>query len=225
MTRLIHAMQTTDIFSSLEDLAQTPIDLPAGTHYLKGFACKYAPELIVAIKKITTYSPFRQIVTPGGKKMSVTITNCGTYGWISDRYGYRYSTVDPLSHQHWLALPSCFVELVNAALSHEHLPNYQPDACLINNYSVGAKMGLHQDKDEKNFTYPIVSVSLGLPALFLLGGLTRNITPRRILLQHGDIIILTQQSRLRFHGVLPIQPGYHAELQAQRINLTFRKVT
>lgn len=155
--------------------------------------------------------------------MSVTTTSCGQYGWISDRYGYRYSRVDPLSGHSWPAMPEIFLQLATTAAAIAGFNRFVPDACLINCYLPGNKMGLHQDKNEHDFSQPIVSVSLGLSAVFQFGGLQRSDNTLRIPLAHGDSVVWGGVDRLRFHGVLALKPGKHELLGEQRINLTFRK--
>lgn len=163
------------------------------------------------------------MVTPGGHAMSVAMTNCGPLGWVSDRRGYRYSPVDPVTGQPWPALPSVFLELARSTALIAGYNGFAPDACLINCYVPGASMGLHQDRDETDFTQPIVSVSLGLPAIFLFGGRHRSDPVQRLELQHGDVVVFGGDSRLNYHGIRRLAPGHHSRLGAQRINLTFRR--
>jgi alkylated DNA repair protein (DNA oxidative demethylase) len=168
-------------------------------------------------------APFRRMLTPGGHQMSVAMTNCGSVGWVTDRTGYRYDANDSETGKPWPAMPRSFRELAAHAADHAGFGGFSPDACLINRYQPGARMSLHQDKDEEDFAAPIVSVSLGLPAIFLFGGLKRSDKPRRFRLQHGDIAVWGGPARLVFHGVAPLADGEHALLGRQRINLTFRK--
>jgi alkylated DNA repair protein (DNA oxidative demethylase) len=163
------------------------------------------------------------MLTPGGHQMSVAMTNCGNAGWVTDRTGYRYDGVDPESGQPWPAMPAVLRELAGDAAAAGGFEDFSPDACLINRYQPGARMSLHQDKDELDFAAPIVSVSLGLPAIFLFGGLKRSDKQARFRLVHGDIVVWGGASRLFFHGVAPLADGEHAVLGRQRINLTFRK--
>jgi alkylated DNA repair protein (DNA oxidative demethylase) len=153
------------------------------------------------------------------------MTNCGTLGWITDRTGYRYDTLDPESQHKWPPMPPAFLRLANSAATEAGFPNFTPDACLINRYEPGAKLSLHQDKDEHDYSAPIVSVSLGLPAIFLFGGLKRADKTARVPLEHGDLVVWGGPARLRFHGVLPLKPGAHPLLGAYRVNLTFRKAS
>jgi len=180
-------------------------------------------ELRAALRDIVEQAPFRHMVTPGGHQMSVAMTNCGSLGWVTDRTGYRYDSIDPHSGKPWPAMPRSFRELAEQAAGHAGFGGFIPDACLINRYQPGARMSLHQDKDEEDFAAPIVSVSLGLPAIFLFGGLKRSDKPRRFRLEHGDIAVWGGPARLNFHGVAPLADGDHALLGRQRINLTFRK--
>ena len=190
---------------------------------LRGFARPYESALISAIDAIAAQAPFRHMVTPGGHQMSVAMTNCGSRGWVTDRRGYRYDANDPEAAKPWPALPACFRELAGQAALQAGFEDFAPDACLINRYVPGAKMSLHQDKDETDFSVPIVSVSLGLPAIFLFGGLLRSDRPQRFRLEHGDVVVFGGPARLFFHGVAPLADGEHAQLGCQRINLTFRK--
>jgi DNA oxidative demethylase len=190
---------------------------------LRGLAKPVEAELIAALREIVARAPFRHLVTPGGHRMSVAMTNCGCFGWVTDRTGYRYDANDPESAKPWPAMPPSFCRLARQAAREAGFTAFAPDACLINRYAPGAKMSLHQDKDEEDFGAPIVSVSLGLPAVFLFGGLKRSDKPRRFRLEHGDVVAWGGPSRLYFHGVAPLADGEHALLGRQRINLTFRK--
>jgi len=175
------------------------------------------------LRKVTAAAPFRHMLTPGGHRISVAMTNCGELGWVTDRSGYRYTAVDPESGENWPSMPQGFRELARNAATEAGFANFVPDACLINRYDIGAKMSPHQDKDEHDFTQPIVSVSLGIPAVFLFGGLQRSDKAQRVEVSHGDVIVWGGSARLRYHGVLPLKEGEHALLGRQRINLTFRK--
>ncbi|MNM75538.1 Alpha-ketoglutarate-dependent dioxygenase AlkB [compost metagenome] len=190
---------------------------------LPGFALAWVDVLLPELRQIIARAPFRHMLTPGGLNMAVGLTNCGALGWISDRRGYRYSPVDPLSQQPWPALPPAFIELAALAASAAGFGDFRPDACLINCYKPGNRLSLHQDRDERDYSQPIVSVSLGLPAVFQFGGHARNESTRRIGLRHGDVMVWGGEDRLRFHGVLPLKPGSHPLLNGRRINLTLRK--
>ena len=200
-----------------------PEQLSADAVLLHGYALPKESELLAGLARITAASPFRHMTTPGGFEMSVAMTNCGELGWTSDRRGYRYSPLDPLLDQPWPAMPSAFMELATNAAEAAGFADFRPDACLINRYAPGTRLSLHQDKDERDFSQPIVSVSLGLPATFLFGGLQRSDKTVRLPLQHGDIVVWGGEDRLRFHGVLPLREGLHPQLGNVRINLTFRK--
>lgn len=190
---------------------------------LPGFALSQVERLLPALRQIVLAAPFRNMTTPGGRTISVRVTNCGDLGWISDQRGYRYSPVDPLSGQPWPALPEVFIDLARCAAQAAGFADFIPDACLINSYLPGNRLTLHQDRNERDFSQPIVSVSLGLPAIFLLGGHERAERTRKVGLQHGDVMVWGGEDRLRFHGVLPLQDGRHPLLGARRINFTLRK--
>jgi len=198
-------------------------ELADGAIFLRGFALSVEAELLTAIEAVSAAAPFRHMVTPGGFTMSVAMTNCGAAGWVTDRSGYRYTRDDPESGKPWPALPPIFAELARKAAAKAGYADFAADACLINRYEPGAKMSLHQDRNERDFDQPIVSVSLGLPALFLFGGAKRNDRAKRIPLDHGDVVVWGGPSRLFFHGVNTLTDGVHPMLGRQRINLTFRK--
>ncbi|HLI83083.1 MAG TPA: DNA oxidative demethylase AlkB [Bryobacteraceae bacterium] len=198
--------------------------LEDGAVLLRGFASSQAAALLQAVDAIAARSPFRHLVTPGGYRMSVAMTNCGRVGWVSDRSGYRYDPLDPDTAQPWPPMPPVFRQLALAAASEDGFPNYDPDACLINCYEPGAKLSLHKDKDENDPVAPIVSVSLGLPAIFLWGGLRRADRPRRLRLESGDVVVWGGPARFVYHGVAPLPEGDHPLTGPRRINLTFRKV-
>jgi alkylated DNA repair protein (DNA oxidative demethylase) len=214
---------TADLFESVADARPSREAMAEGAVLLRGFARPVEREIIAALNEIVAQAPFRHMFTPGGHQMSVAMTNCGDAGWVTDRSGYRYDAADPDSGKPWLAMPASFRELASQAAAEGGFHGFAPDACLINRYEPGARMSLHQDKDERDFGAPIVSVSLGLPATFLFGGIKRSDKPRRFRLEHGDIAVWGGPSRLFFHGVAPLAGGEHALLGPQRINLTFRK--
>jgi DNA oxidative demethylase len=197
--------------------------LAPGAWLLRGFALSRAAALMAAVEPIEAAAPFRHLVTPGGFRMSVAMTNCGSLGWVSDRRGYRYEVCDPLTGRPWPPMPPVFLELSRAAAEAGGFSQFIPDACLINRYEPGARLTLHQDKDEHDFSAPIVSVSLGLPGIFLFGGDSRKDKHRRIPLQHGDVVVWGGPARLHHHGVLALKEGHHELLGAQRLNLTFRR--
>jgi alkylated DNA repair protein (DNA oxidative demethylase) len=197
--------------------------LVPGAWLLHGFALGRVNEVLTAIEDVEAAAPFRHLVTPGGFRMSVAMTNCGSLGWVSDRRGYRYEACDPLSGVPWPPMPPVFLDLAQAAAQASGFPGFAPDACLINRYEPGARLTLHQDKDERDLGAPIVSVSLGLPAVFLFGGDARTDRRRRVPLQHGDVVVWGGPARLHHHGVLALKDGHHDILGAQRLNLTFRR--
>ena len=197
--------------------------LGPGTAVLSGFALEAENELLASIKQVVQQSPFRNMTTPGGFRMSVAMSNCGPLGWVSDRTGYRYSAIDPETKHAWPDMPPAFCNLADTAAREAGFAGFVPDACLINRYEPGTKLSLHQDKDERDFTQPIVSVSLGLPATFLFGGLNRRDKTIRIPLVHGDVVVWGGPARLRYHGVAPLREGEHPLLGPIRCNLTFRK--
>jgi alkylated DNA repair protein (DNA oxidative demethylase) len=197
--------------------------MAAGAVLLRGFAKPIEIELLEALRAVVEQAPFRHMETPGGRQMSVAMTNCGGLGWVTDRSGYRYDPNDPQSAKPWPPMPGSFRELARQAADHAGFGGFAPDACLVNRYQPNARMSLHQDRDENDFTAPIVSVSLGLPATFLFGGLKRSEKPRRFRLEHGDVIVWGGPARLAFHGIAPLADGEHRLLGRHRINLTFRK--
>ncbi len=198
--------------------------LDPGAVVLRGFAGACQDALKDDVARVSAAAPFRHLVTPGGFRMSVAMTNCGELGWVSDRRGYRYDPVDPESGRRWPALPETLRALARDAAARAGYAGFVPDACLINRYAPGARLSMHQDRDEKDLRAPIVSVSLGLPAVFLWGGDERGDKARRIALHHGDVVVWGGPSRLRFHGVLALKDGEHPFAGAHRINITFRKV-
>lgn len=200
------------------------IKLAPGAVLLEGFALFDEAEILAAINSVIEAAPLRHMVAPNGYGMSVAMTNCGDAGWVSDRAkGYRYERNDPQADKPWPEMPEILRDLAGRAASEAGYHNYVPDVCLINSYAPGAKLALHQDNDEADFSAPIVSVSLGLPATFLFGGITRQEKPQKILLRHGDAFVFGGQSRMAFHGVAPLKDGIHPLLGNRRINLTFRK--
>jgi alkylated DNA repair protein (DNA oxidative demethylase) len=198
--------------------------LEEGAVLLRGFGTAEAPMLLEEVARIAQASAFRHLVTPGGHTMSVAMTNCGRVGWVSDRSGYRYDPLDPDTGSPWPAMPAAFLKLSVQAAAEAGFAGYDPDACLINRYIAGAKLGLHQDRDEKDAWAPIVSVSLGLPAVFLWGGKRRADPVRRLRVESGDIAVWGGPARFAYHGVAPLKDGQHPLTGCARINLTFRKV-
>lgn len=205
-----------------EPPSREPIE--EGAVLLRGFATAEAEALVAEVERIAGLAPFRHLVVPGGHTMSVAMTNCGRTGWVSDRTGYRYDPIDPASGKPWPPMPELFLDLARRAAAGCGFPEYDPDACLINRYSPGAKLGLHQDRDENDSWAPIVSVSLGLPAVFLWGGRRRSDPVRRMLLESGDVAVWGGPARFVYHGIAPLKAGQHPLTGDVRLNLTFRKV-
>jgi alkylated DNA repair protein (DNA oxidative demethylase) len=214
---------TADLFASVGDVRPSRQPMGESAVLLRGFARLIEDDVIAELRDVVAQAPFRHMMTPGGHLMSVAMTNCGRLGWVTDRTGYRYAATDPVSRKPWPAMPSTFGLLAEAAAIEAGFEAFAPDACLVNRYVPGAKMSLHQDRDELDLAAPIVSISLGLPATFMFGGLKRSDKPQRFRLEHGDIAVWGGPTRLAFHGVAPLADGEHAVLGRQRINLTFRK--
>ncbi len=217
---------TFDLFDALPadpDASLATETLAPGAMVLRGIARDPGPQLLASVAEVSAGSPFRHLITPGGLRMSVAMTNCGEWGWVSDRTGYRYDPLDPDSGLPWPAMPDVFRKLAADAAAAAGYPGFAPDACLINRYLPGTRLSLHQDRDELDLRAPIVSVSLGLPAIFLWGGLRRADRPDRVRLAHGDVVVWGGPSRLVFHGIAPLAAGDHALTGSERINLTFRK--
>jgi alkylated DNA repair protein (DNA oxidative demethylase) len=210
-----------DLLSELP-VRRTGEPIGDGAVVLRGFVAAHGSELLCAVERISATAPFRHLTTPGGYTMSVAMTNCGELGWVSDRSGYRYQRVDPLSGERWPEMPALFRSISAVAAEEAGYACFAPDACLINRYEPGARLSLHQDRDEHRMSEPIVSVSLGLPAVFLFGGLRRNDRPRRMRLEHGDVVVWGGPTRLVFHGVQALDDGMHVAAGRCRINLTFR---
>ena len=210
---------TPDLFEA----TQRDLPLAEGAMLLGGFARPVAGKLLAALDAVVAEAPFRHMVTPGGFTMSVAMTNCGAAGWITDRRGYRYDGIDPESGRPWPAMPASFDDLAPRAAAAAGFGGFAPDACLINRYEPGARLTLHQDKNERDYSAPIVSVSLGLPAVFLWGGLSRSDRPRRVRLAHGDVVVWGGPARMIFHGIDPLRDGEHELTGAVRYNLTFRR--
>jgi DNA oxidative demethylase len=214
---------TADLFDRVGDAGPGEQRMAEGAVLLRGFARPVEADLMAALRAIAEQAPFRRMFTPGGHQMSVAMTNCGAFGWVTDRTGYRYDAVDPESQKPWPAMPAAFADLSRKAAAHAGFKDFVSDACLVNRYEPGARMSLHQDRDEQDFANPIISVSLGLPAIFLFGGPKRADKPQRYRLTHGDVVVWGGPSRLFFHGVAPLADGEHALLGRARINLTFRR--
>ena len=211
-----------DLFDDLAPDRATE-HLMDGALVIRQFALPNAESLMEGIEKVTSEAPFRHMKTPGGHSMSAAMSCCGNLGWVTDSRGYRYQSEDPESGKSWPAMPAVFRELAISAADTAGFEGFEPDACLINRYQPGAKMGLHQDKDEEDFSQPIVSVSLGLPIVFQFGGLKRSERPMRVPLGHGDVVVWGGPARMRYHGVLTLKAGEHPLTGGYRYNLTFRR--
>ena len=210
-----------------DNMASQALHIADGAVLLRGFAL-HNEQILADLNLVLSQSTLRHMVTPGGFTMSVAMTNCGDLGWVTDKKGYRYVALNPSTGAPWQAMPMSFLQLAKNAAAEAGYANFVPDACLINQYEIGARMSLHQDKDEQDFSQPIVSVSLGCAARFLFGGLKRSDKPSKILLQHGDVVVWGGKSRLNYHGIMPlqatnIQTNSHEAFGACRFNLTFRK--
>lgn len=214
---------TSDLFADDTPLLGTAHALGDQAMVLRGLAVTMVEQLWPAVQDIAHQAPFRHMLTPGGQRMSVPLTNCGQLGWTSSRAGYRYSSHDPVNNRPWPALPEVFLQLAAAAAAAAGFQHFVPDACLINCYTPGTRLSLHQDRNESDFSQPIVSVSLGIPAMFLWGGLRRSDRTQRVPLFHGDVAVWGGVDRLRFHGVATIERAEHPLTGSQRINLTLRK--
>lgn len=219
-----------DLFSPPADEGQMPWERIAIGHQacvLRGFALRWESDLLGQVQELVQRAPFRHLRTPGGRQMQVAMTNCGDFGWYSDQRGYRYTATDPLSGQPWPPMPPAFAALAAQAAEAADLPHFAPNACLINRYTVGTRLTLHQDEGDAR--HPIVSVSLGLPAIFLWGGDQRADATQKLPLQHGDVVVWGGVDRMRYHGVMPVKEGAspvaHPLLDGQRINLTFRRAS
>lgn len=216
---------TPDLFADDASAAPAPstLVLGPGAVLLRGFALPVAQALRDGVLAVAQAAPWRHMETPGGRQMSVATTSCGDLGWVSDRRGYRYAARDPGSGEPWPAMPAVFRSLAREAAAAGGYPGFDPDSCLVNRYAPGTRLSLHQDRDERDLQAPIVSVSLGLGAVFLWGGFSRTGRAERVPLQHGDVVVWGGPDRLRFHGVLPVREGAHAQWGDARVNLTFRR--
>jgi len=212
-----------DLFADLPSPAPAVEVIAAGAVILRRFAAEGAADLIAGIGDIEAQAPFRQMMTPGGYQMSVAMTSCGTFGWVTDRQGYRYAAHDPETQASWPAMPRIFRHLANAAAAAAGYAGFAPNSCLINRYEAGSKLSLHQDRDEQDLAAPIVSVSLGLPAVFQFGGVNRRDPIKRHRLENGDVVVWGGPTRLTYHGIGVLKPGLHPLSGSYRYNLTFRK--
>ena len=217
------ALFSADLFAELEALPPIREPMGEGAVLLRGKALPFEDELVAAVAAIAARAPFRRMATPGGFVMSVAMTNCGAAGWVTDRTGYRYDRRDPETGKPWPDMPGAFLRLAAEAAAEAGYQGFAPDACLINRYEPGARLSLHQDRNERDFAEPIVSVSLGLMAVFQFGGLKRTDPVEKYALKHGDVAVWGGPSRLRFHGIATLKDGDHPKLGRMRINLTLRR--
>jgi alkylated DNA repair protein (DNA oxidative demethylase) len=214
---------TRDLFGALDPTPPERVELCEGAVVLRGFALADEAALAAGVRAVAAAAPFRHMVTPGGFRMSVAMTNCGALGWVSSAAGYRYAPTDPDSGARWPEMPEAFATLATRAAAAAGFLGFMPDACLVNRYEPGARLTAHQDRDERDFGAPIVSVSLGVPATFLFGGLARKARPDRVPLEHCDVVVWGGPARLRYHGVAALKEARHAFAGAARINLTLRR--
>ncbi|MDH0092967.1 DNA oxidative demethylase AlkB [Achromobacter mucicolens] len=214
---------TLDLFGGDDPAQHGRVALGAQSVVLRGFALPAMDALLAGVDDVIAQAPFRHMETPGGYTMSVALTNCGELGWTTDARGYRYSRIDPVSGQPWPAMPQAFRQLAEDAAREAGFADFAPDACLVNRYAPGSRLSLHQDRNERDYGAPIVSVSLGMPAMFLFGGDDRADRAARVPLFHGDVVVWGGVDRLRFHGVMPLKDLPHPRLGSQRINFTIRK--
>jgi alkylated DNA repair protein (DNA oxidative demethylase) len=214
-----------NLFDSSNDGSLPKEDLAPGAVILRGFALANEAALLADLNEVVAQAPFRHMITPGGHRMSVAMTNCGAFGWVTDTKGYRYDALDPESAQPWPRMPESFLKLAQDTATQAGFPGFVPDACLINRYEPGAKLSMHQDKEERDFRQPIVSVSLGIPAIFLFGGLKRSDKTAHVPVTHGDVVVWGGPARMFYHGIMPLKEGYHPIVGGYRLNLTFRKAT
>lgn len=214
---------TLDLFGGDDPAQHGRVALGQQSVVLRGYALPVVDALLAGVDDVTAQAQFRHMETPGGYTMSVALTNCGELGWTTDARGYRYSRNDPLSGQPWPAMPDAFRKLAVDAANEAGFPGFAPDACLVNRYEPGSRLSLHQDRNERDYGAPIVSVSLGMPAMFLFGGDDRADRAARVPLFHGDVVVWGGVDRLRFHGVMPLKDLPHPRLGSQRINFTIRK--
>jgi alkylated DNA repair protein (DNA oxidative demethylase) len=213
-----------DLFDAADAVDDAPYEAIApGAVLLRGYALPFVPEILASLEAVAAHAPFRHMTTPWSAVISVAMTNCGDAGWLTDRTGYRYDRIDPESGLPSPTMPDCFRVLATGAANEAGYPGFVPDACLLNRYEPGTRLTLHQDKNERDYAHPIVSVSLGLPATFQFGGLKRSDTVRKFTVRQGDIVVWGGSSRLYYHGVAELREGEHPALGRLRINLTFRR--
>ena len=207
--------------ATTQSLFTDPVSLMPGVVYIPKFA--NSERLAPLIQSICDAAPVRQMKTRGGQTIQVAMTNCGKVGWVSDRRGYRYSELDPLSMKPWPAMPEAFKKLARRAAALAGFADFEPDACLINRYAPGLQMGAHQDRNEQDYDQPIVSVSLGIPARFFVLGPERAGSATPVDLSDGDVVVFGGPARHYYHGVRKLKPNNDPLWGAYRWNLTFRK--
>lgn len=198
--------------------------LPEGLRYIPGLLDRdRQAELLELVRAVVAEAPlFVPAMPKTGKEMSVRMTNCGPLGWVTDKErGYRYQSTHPVTGKPWPEIPKMLLDIWRDVAG----PAPMPEACLVNYYDADAKMGLHQDRDEQEFSAPVLSISLGDSCLFRVGGLKRNDPTMSFKLESGDVVVIGGESRLCFHGVDRIYPGTSMLLKREgRINLTLRRV-
>jgi len=209
---------TPDLFADRQSPRQL---LDEGVVLLPDFADSAV--LLALIREVSDEAPFRHMRTPGGRRIGVAMTNCGELGWLSGPGGYRYGDLDPLTDRPWPAMPAMFRDLASEAARLAGFAQFRPDACLINRYQAETRLGAHRDEDERDFSQPIVSVSLGLPAEFVLHGASRSGRGRVVALHDGDVLVFGGPARLIYHSVRALKPGRHPLTGEYRYNLTFRR--
>jgi len=211
-------MHTDDLFADERPARET---IAPGLVIARGRAD--AAVLVPLVEAIAAAAPFRHLETPGGKRMSVAMTNCGALGWVSDRRGYRYEPLDPDSGEPWPTMPPRLMAIARETAAEAGFEGFEPDVCLINRYAPGTRLTAHQDRDECDFAHPIVSVSLGLPATFLIYGEKRGGRPQHLALESGDVVVFGGPARRWYHGVRDLADGEHPLTGRLRYNLTFRR--
>lgn len=208
----------------MENESINSIEIGPSAWILRGYAVSQADQLLAAIEQVSEQAPFRHLQTRTGKQIGVEMTNCGELGWYSDRKSYRYETQDPQTKKDWPLMPDSIALLAKKCASVTGFSDFIPQACLINRYHPGVGMHLHQDNDEKTLAAPIISLSLGVSAVFMFGGMQRSDKPAFHLLRHGDVVVWGNEDRLRFHGIQQLKVSHHPLTGQIRYNLTIRQV-
>ncbi len=208
-----------NLFSQLA-AEPTHEEIYPGAVLMRGLALDQDFDFFAAVQTILAAAPLHHATTPSGLPMSVMVSDCGT----PEAFQRRWDPQNPRVRRMWPQMPRVLYDFAIRCAVRSGFPLFRPDTCHINRYQAGTKLGLHQDRHECDMTQPIVSISLGLECVFLLGGLQRTDKTKHILLEHGDVIVWGGPSRMRFHGVQPLKPGHHSLTGPYRYNLTFRKV-